>query len=129
MKMTKKKVLWIGLVGICTPFLLQFLYSHDFYVTRNMNNFGDSLFYISFPIFLFSLITYKLREEVFRSWLHFAYWWMPFEILFVLGSMGGGGGFGMHSFGGEDVAMILSVLFFAISLVIIVARSLMLRGK
>jgi hypothetical protein len=30
-----------------------------------------------FPMFLFSLITYKMREEVFQAWWSFARWFVP----------------------------------------------------
>lgn len=136
MKMTKKKVFWIASVYVAF-FAVIFLIDkvcHDAWCRIHDDDVLGILF-ITFlpllPIFLLSLITYKLREEVFRSWLHFAYWWIPISLLFTLPvpDSRGGGGFGMHSFGSEDFAMVLSILFFFISLIIIVIRSLTLRGK
>ncbi|MEK7068888.1 MAG: hypothetical protein AAB947_00735 [Patescibacteria group bacterium] len=71
------------------------------------------------PLFLFSLITYKMREKVFRAWLHFAYWWVPLSIVLTFLSRGGGG-FGMPNvFDQEFVAFVFSALFFIVSLLII----------
>src|SRR3989344_4387828 len=49
------------------------------------------------PILVFSLITYKMREEVFHAWWSFARWFAPvIVIVTVLQSMqGGGGGLGI----------------------------------
>ncbi len=46
------------------------------------------------PVFLLSLITYKLREEVFRAWWNFARWFVPIIMLvtFLLNSTHRGGG-------------------------------------
>ena len=45
-------------------------------------------FSVSFDIFLvvamFSLVTFWMREEVFRSWMSFAIWWVPLTILLTL---------------------------------------------
>lgn len=63
---------------------------------------GDAfvLLYLIPILFLFSLITYKMREEVFRTWWNFARWFVPVIIVVTLllnsasdggGGMGGGG--------------------------------------
>jgi len=35
------------------------------------------------PLFLFSLITYKMRNEVYRAWLRFSYMWIPLSMLLI----------------------------------------------
>ncbi|MBM3261623.1 hypothetical protein FJY93_04385 [Candidatus Kaiserbacteria bacterium] len=35
-------------------------------------------------MFILSLITYFLREEVFRTWIRFTYWWVPLSFVVVL---------------------------------------------
>ena len=37
--------------------------------------------FVSPPIFLFSLITYRMKEEIFRAWWNFARWMVPIIIL------------------------------------------------
>ena len=39
---------------------------------------------IIIPVAFFSLITYFLREEIFRAWLRFTYWWVPLSFAIVL---------------------------------------------
>jgi len=36
------------------------------------------------PFFIFSLITYKMREEAFRAWWNFACWFVPIIIVVTL---------------------------------------------
>lgn len=36
------------------------------------------------PLFLFSLITYKMREEIFQSWWRFARIWIPISMVTIL---------------------------------------------
>lgn len=83
------------------------------------------------PIFLFSLVTYKMREEVFRAWFNFTKWWVPISIFLILITPdSSGGSFGIPNvFDKGFLAFILAALFFIISLVIIVRKSLKLRGK
>ena len=85
----------------------------------------DVYFSISFvviPTFIFSLITYKMREEVFRAWWNFARWFAPVIIVVtVLQSMqGGGGGLGIGGAisGGFDrlVLGIFYAMFIGVSL-------------
>ncbi len=82
----------------------------------------------SIPVlFLFSLITYRMRDEVFRAWWNFARWWVPVIIVVTLllnsasdggGGMGGGGlASGMLDFA---VLWLLYIILVLVSLVKIV---------
>lgn len=75
------------------------------------------VFFLSLPLILFSLITYKMRDEVFHAWWRFARWWVPVIIavtLFVQNA-GGGGGWGMNG-GAFDVFFI--GIFYAIFIIV-----------
>jgi hypothetical protein len=62
-----------------------------------------------------------MREEVFRSWLHFAYWWVPLSIILTLITPDGSGGWGIPNLiSPEIVAITFSSLFAIISLIIII---------
>ena len=63
------------------------------------------------PIFILSLITYKMQDEVFRAWWGFARWWVPviIAVTLFLQNAGGGGGWGLGS-GGFDI-LILSIFY------------------
>ncbi len=65
------------------------------------------------PLLLLSLITYKMRESVFRAWWNFARWWVPVIIVFtlLLNNKGGGGYLGMDTvFDGLIYSILYGVL-------------------
>lgn len=138
--MTKKKMFWGSLGGIAIYLLLMFLRNYCFVqehcrglwnpLSPHVDSIGSFLFLFPF-VFFFSLITYKMREEVFRAWFNFTKWWVPISIFLILITPGSsGGGFGIPSvFDKGFLAFILSALFFIISLVIITRKSLRFRGK
>ncbi len=89
------------------------------------------LMFLSFlPITIFSLITYPLREETFRSWLRFAKWWVPMSMLLVLITPDGqSGGYMPSLIDKQVVAFLTSAVFIIISLIIVLYKSIKLRGK
>ncbi len=74
--------------------------------------FGLILFFFAplIPVFIFSLITYRMKNEVFRSWWNFARWWAPVIIVVTLllenANKGGGMGIGGAVSGGFDIFVI-----------------------
>lgn len=90
-----------------------------------------NLIVISFPIiplFLFSLITFKMREEIFQPWWKFARVWIPVSMLAILISPSSSSNF-IFPIEKGTVAFFSSALFVVISLVIIARQSLQLRKK
>lgn len=133
--MTKKKVFWISLVGVAVFFIagyaIPLLCGEYSYICQDrLETFFPSLL-LFFPVFLFSLITYFVREEVFRAWLRFAYWWIPLSLVMIyLAAGNSGGGFGMPNILDQEfVALIFSGLFALISLILISIKSFLLRRK
>ena len=98
-------------VGNC-PFLL-----HDILGT----------FIIFIPLFLLSLITYKMRDEVFQTWFKFTRIWVPLTILLVIISPEYGNALFPVEKGSVSFAM--SLLFLIISLIIIISKHLSLLKK
>ena len=125
--MNKKTVLAISLVGTVVGFLitgltmLKFWCGPNGYACWDRLEFVGNLLLIFLPAFVFSIITYFLREEVFRAWLRFAYWWIPVSLVFIYLAGGwSGGGFGIPAvLDQEFVSLILSGLFLLISLLLI----------
>jgi hypothetical protein len=68
------------------------------------------------PVFIFSLITYKMRENVFRAWWNFARWFVPIIIIMtiILNNSGGGGTIGMNQ---DFTFFILGVLYTILAIV------------
>ncbi len=79
-------------------------------------------FLFLFPfVFIFSAITYFLREEIFRLWLKFTYYWIPISIFLVLIIPGGGGNGAFPSLiDAELVSILMSGLYFMVSLIIVI---------
>ena len=80
-------------------------------------------FFPIIPLFLFSLITYKMRDEVYHAWLRFAYVWIPLSMLaiFVAPEYSYDWMFPVVK---GTVAFFSSLLFLIISLILIAYRAL-----
>ena len=82
--------------------------------------FGGTWAFLLVPFFIFSVITYFVRKEVFVPWAYFA---IPWTILTVastyLSPDDGGGGFMIRFSSQAFVALIMSALFVIISTLII----------
>ncbi len=90
----------IDTASILTPFLLPFL-----------------------PLFLFSVITFRARESIYRPWYRLTIWWIPISLLLILITPPAevGGSFGPQlSLGKGDVAFVTSALYAIISFCIVV---------
>ena len=128
MKMNKNTVVLISVTGTILGLLLSpsNLYKYCFQGGHclwlwNIAEATNPFFFLFPGLLLFSLITYFLREEVFRAWLRFAYVWIPLSLVVIYLSAGWtGGGFGIPNvLDQETVAIIFSGLFVIISLFII----------
>jgi len=93
--------------------------------------FLQPLFFLSFVAFIFLIPLYFLKEAVYLSWRKFAVWYLPIVAILILlaGSSGGNGfnpGYGMDS---ESLTFFFSGLFAIISFILIIYKSIKLRGK
>lgn len=81
---------------------------------------------IFIPLFLFSLITYKMRDEVYRTWLRFAYVWIPLSmgLIFLAPEYSTDW---MYPVEKGSVAFLTSLLFVIISLILIIWKSITVR--
>jgi len=91
--------------------------------------------FLGISFFLLSLITYKMKEEVFRSWWNFARWWTPTIVIitFLLENAGNQGGLGIGGAisGAFDIFVlsILYIIFILTSLVKITGTYLRTKNK
>lgn len=117
--LTKKNVL----IGSSTYFLIVALIfvaaeicdKKDFCRIRE-DEFPGILIFILLPlffVFIFSLLTYRMRPFVFDYWMKFAVWATPLLMLLTyMINMGGNNGFGVEGvIGGAFDAMILMILY------------------
>ena len=72
------------------------------------------------PLLLLSLITYKMRDEVFRAWWRFARWWVPviIAVTLFLNSAGGGGGMGISGAVSAGFDILVLSIFYAVFVIV-----------
>lgn len=44
----------------------------------------ELIFFPVFPLAFLSLLTYRMRDEIFRAWTSFAVWWVPLSMLAII---------------------------------------------
>ncbi len=81
--MSKISVLIISVVGVAIFFILDNsiqlgICEQSYYSCRKLTELLQHSFGVSFVVFFFSLLTYRMRDEVFFSWWKFAFWFAPF---------------------------------------------------
>ena len=99
--LTKKNTLFFE-IGLASLFIAVFILASSHFC--NANKLCASLFdglrfwnFVSYTIFVFpllllSLLTYKMRDEIFMAWMSFAKWWVPLSLvitIFIPSSSGG----------------------------------------
>ncbi|KKP79686.1 MAG: hypothetical protein A2271_03070 [Candidatus Moranbacteria bacterium RIFOXYA12_FULL_35_19] len=131
--MMKKNVLWISSIVIMLLLFVAYIQNGDICYSRSWcNNLWDTINIVSeiilifIPVFIFSLITYKMREEVFQSWWRFARWFVPVIMLvtFLIYSQHQGGGMGISgaiSSGFNDLIVGIFYVIFIITSAIKIA--------
>lgn len=120
----KKNILIGSFVGI----VLAYIFANPvfFHICVNTYTFGDNigcfdkiselisllLVGISSSLLLLSIITYRMKDEVFHAWWSFARWWVLLIIIVTLWieTAGGGGGWGMN--GGAFDAFFIGIFYF-----------------
>jgi cell division protein FtsW (lipid II flippase) len=130
--MTKKIVLWASLI-------LMFLYIVMFFLVQKYGCDESKLFFCQdsfiwivhvvtiFPvIFLFSLITYKMRNEIFRAWTKFTYVWLPLTLILVFIAPEYQNSW-LPIYEKSFVSFVLSSLYVLISTILIVAKHFSLK--
>ena len=85
------------------------------------------ILYIFVPLFLLSLITYKMQDEIFHKWLKFVYIWVPLTIILVLISPEYGNS--LFPIEKDSVSFFMSVLFLLISIILILSNHFSLKNS
>ena len=131
--MSKKIVLWVSLIGSIIFVLLMFpglIHSCSSYKwCGKIIDLVESLgFYIFlFPlILLFSLITYKMQDRVFKLWFKFSFLWIPVTIILPFFFPDIKSDFVFISSRGLALFAV-ALLYFLVSLVLITVKYISLR--
>jgi hypothetical protein len=97
---------------------------------KNPSGWTQISFLFCFVFFIFSIPLYFFKEAVYLAWRKFALWYLPIVAVLILSAGGGSNGFnpgyGMDT---ESLTFFFSGLFAFISLVLIIYKSIKLRGK
>ncbi len=80
------------------------------------------------PLFIFSLITYKMREATYLAWFNFAKWWIPLAMLSILIAPQYSHDW-LFPIDKGRVAFLVSLLFVIVSSILIAYKSYQLRKK
>jgi len=123
--LTKKTILFFSGVSSGFFYLLAFLIGSEKLCggsqytncTQSANSFFETFLPI-FPLLLLSLITYKMRDEIFSTWSKFTIVWIPLSMFAILISPEYGNAF--LPIEKITVAGFFSLLYVIISLIIII---------
>ncbi len=118
--MTKKNILiFFGAMTLIILFTIDELsFCRSIGLKRCPIHITDSKEAFLFPflvMFLLSLLTYKMKDEVFRAWFRFALWFVPIIIVFqyiFMNSRGGG------YIGNNDFAIFFTSVFYIIFILV-----------
>jgi len=136
---SKRIVFWVSLT-LSAVFIFMFFmntgtnycYSHGWCMWFRDFRSSFGIYFVIFPlVFLFSLVTYKMRDEVFKSWSTFSAFCVSIFILMMilLQIIPDDGGGALLGGGFVKVAFLLLFLFayFLISLIIIISKHISLK--
>jgi len=122
--MTKKNVLWIGVIGVGLFFIAMFpvnlgICEKSAYDCRKISDSIQIILSVFSLVFIFSLITYKMRQEVFQSWWRFVRWFAPVIILvtFLINSQRQSGGMGISGAIRSSFNLFIIGIFYAIFII------------
>ena len=122
--LTKKNIIFTLLAGAVVVFWVTltsgvplFCIDNDIPCMQNIDHFAD-IFLVFLPALFFSFITYPMYERVFRAWRNFTLVWVPLTIFLVVITPDTSGS--IVAFGKETTAMVLSIVFTVLSILIIV---------
>ena len=85
-------------------------------------------FFPVIPLFILSLVTYKMRNEIYRTWLHFSYVWIPLSMILIFLAPEYSADWMLPIVKGT-VAFFSSLLFVIISIILILWKYLSIRRK
>lgn len=118
-------------INLCS--LVDGRYYRDCFFSRwTQNSIAVPILGISVVILLISLITYKLRDEVFYTWLKFSAFAIPVMLFFIIQSPESAYGGALASamtVTRAQAALQLSVIYFAISLIVIAYKFFTFRSQ
>jgi hypothetical protein len=130
--MISKKIV-LNFSWMVSLIILSTFYFGTYALCRNIDSCASFLHYVvvyflfTIPFFLLSLITYKMRDEVYKTWFKFAQIWIILSVFLIIISPEYGGG--LIPLDKGRVSLALSVIFLVISLILILIKYLSFKNK
>jgi len=128
---TKKKIIVIGFLGVLVFFLGYFV---DISIHKDVCYMGEfcgdvsellTIYFLPFIlIFVFSILTYKLKESVFNSWRNFSMWVIPISLIIITFLPTRTHGLDFVPVTKRSIIFLLTILYSIISLVLVIYKSL-----
>lgn len=122
--MIKNKVLITSFLGIvlfsvATFISMKGMCLSDLVCSRPHDDSLSLILLPTIPLFIFSLVTYKMREKVFQAWWNFARIWIPISMLAILLSPSSTHNW-MFPIEKGSVVFFSSILFILVSVILII---------
>ena len=131
--MNKKHILVISFVGF-TMFLLGIFISlkgycleYTLFCSRAHDDSLAATLLVFTPLLLLSIITYKMRNEVYDTWIKFAYVWVPLTIILTI--LSPEYSLSLLPITKGVVSFFMSASFLVISLIMIIYRFVSIRHQ
>lgn len=135
---SKILVLAIALLGVCSFLYLESvkisrscLYGLDDPMCNTTLYFLECILFLSFPVLLFSIVTYFTNAKIRVSWQRFTYWFVGLSILIILTfpESGGGGYISGGSITKATYGLLLAGLYFVIGVIVISRKWFQVRKE
>ena len=124
---TRKRLLTISFILVLIFSVAYFIHPADFCYWRNSCSFVSEIFILYLmlfiPVFLFSLITFKLKESTFSLWRNFSVWAIPISLIIISFLPTRTHGLDFLPITKGTVIFSLTVLYSVISLLLIIYKS------
>jgi hypothetical protein len=111
----------VGILLVCQPDVL-------FICRGYFSELAFPVWGISFSVFVISVILLFVRDEIFKSWLIFSAWFLPLSVALIILSPEYSYDI-ITPFDKKLTTMWMSSIFAIISLILIIYKSIKLRGK
>ena len=129
----KRYLIYFSIIGFLFAILLGYA-SENLCVSYVCEDAVDAvavpLGFFTLSLIPISLFLFFLREEVFHLWWKFSRWYLSIAFILIIVSSGGGVASGLGSLWDQEIAVWWTAgLFFIISLIIIIYKTISIRRK
>lgn len=104
-------------------FLLLFLLINNQNYFINLRYIGKIFFWLCIPVFIFSLITFFLKDGLYLSWRKFTNYFLIFSVLIILITPTSTHGLDFLPLVKETMTIALTIIYSIVSLILVIYKS------